>query len=159
LFARPFRAAYLCFETDGVIADIVDPLYPGSFASLELGAKPLGVVLPALHSLLRSSQTAPGDPSRPLFDAAHLIEHISPFRLAWLQGAEVSLAALDRAVDARQNAYFSKHINPGDIFTKMNELYSEFSPDSKPNRLAALSDIAQQQATALYNAYMADTRP
>ena len=112
------------------------------------------------YALLGSMPTVPGppaDPSRLLYDFLKIQSFVSPFTLASLR-AEPAKAALDKAINARQNAYFAKYGNTDAIIDETSNLYSPAVPDSKINRLAILSALANDQATALNNAYTSDGR-
>jgi biotin carboxyl carrier protein len=101
------------------------------------------------------------DPSRLAFDSQGILNEVQNSTLASLR-AEPTKAVLDKAVNARQNAYFAKYANKGAIIAKMNEYYSavdpSINPNTKLNRLAILAWLAQQQNDALNDAYTEDQR-
>jgi hypothetical protein len=110
---------------------------------------------------LTISTTVPGaiasgaDPSRLLYDFPQIRAFVAPFTLATLR-AEPRKAALNKAINARQNAYFAKYGNlqgPHGIIKRMNEYYSPTITGSKPIRLDTLSSLAQLQADQLHAAY------
>jgi len=72
--------------------------------------------------------------------------------------SEPRKAALNKAINARQNAYFGKYANAPGVITLMNQFYSPAVAGSKPNRLVTLSSLASLQATQLNTAYTSDGR-
>ncbi|HET8522004.1 MAG TPA: HlyD family efflux transporter periplasmic adaptor subunit [Thermomicrobiales bacterium] len=145
--AQPFQASYLCFEVGGIL----DRLY------VDLGDVPKDIPFEKLCDPLRSAPVASGDPSRLQFDAAGIVGLAKPFATATLR-SELSKAALDTAINTRQNIYFSKHANASAVISTIAGSYSRTSPASKPNFLDILDDIAGQQFSALSDAYMEDDR-
>src|SRR5206468_7305203 len=103
------------------------------------------------------SGTVAGDPSRLLCDSNRVMQIAQQFSLATLRN-EDRKAFLDKAVNTRQNIYFSKHANSASVISTIRGNYSRTSPASNPNLLEILSNIAQQQATALQDAYTEDDR-
>jgi biotin carboxyl carrier protein len=149
--AQPIRGSYICFEVGGIL----DRLYVDLGVDLRLGAK--DITFEKLCDPLRSSKVAPGDPSRLQFDATRVVNRAMPFALAKLRN-EMSKCALDTAINTRQNLYFSKYANSSSVISTIRASYSRTSPASKPNLLTSLGDIAEQQFTALSDAYMEDDR-
>ncbi|MBP6733641.1 MAG: HlyD family secretion protein [Chromatiaceae bacterium] len=145
--AHPFQASYLCFEVGGIL----DQLY------VDLGVAAKDIHFEKLCDPLRSSPVTPGDPSRLQFDAAGIVNLANPFAMATLR-SEMSKAALDTAINTRQNIYFSKYAESSKVISTIKGFYSRTSPASKPNLLEILNDIAQNQASALQEAYMEDDR-
>jgi hypothetical protein len=73
--------------------------------------------------------------------------------------AEPAKALLDKAVNARENAFFAKYVNSDAVITLWSRLYDVFpTADSKLGRLATLQSLAQEQSDALSAAYIADGR-
>ncbi|HEY1892391.1 MAG TPA: HlyD family efflux transporter periplasmic adaptor subunit [Steroidobacteraceae bacterium] len=147
LTVRPLQASHLCFEVDGILGE--------SYA--QLGAPVTGFDFPALYNALSKSPTISGDPSRLRFDATAIHDGVKSYTLLTLR-AEAGKATLNKAVGSRQNSYFAKYGNATDIIAKMNTFYSPAVFNSKPNRLAILSSLADDQATALRSAYISDGR-
>jgi hypothetical protein len=146
LSARPSKASLLCFEVGGVLgqlgAQLKDTVTPFDFTTFYAG---LGA-------------TAVGDASLLVFDSAGILAAptVSASTLATLR-AEPRKAALDRAVNLRQNAFFAKYASVPAIVTMANNLYGA-NTSAKPARLLNLSTLAQQQADQLAAAYTADGR-
>jgi biotin carboxyl carrier protein len=145
LSARPSQASHLCFEVDGIL---------GALSTI-LGANVSAFDFTGFYATLASHPTKTGDLSRLLYDAAQMQTFVSQSTLAALR-SEPRKAVLDKAVNARQNAYFAKYGSATAIITQMNKFYSTSSTLSKPNRLAKLSDLANEQANKLNAAYQPD---
>jgi hypothetical protein len=101
--------------------------------------------------------TIASDPSRLKCDSDGIMLFGKQFFLASLRN-EDRKASLNSAVNTRQNIYFSKHANSASVISTIKGGYSRTSPASNPNLLEILSDIAQQQATDLQEAYTEDDR-
>lgn len=146
LSARPSKASLLCFEMGGVLEQLGpqlgDTVTPFDFTTFYAG---LGA-------------TAVGDASLLVFNSAGILAApaVAASTLAALR-AEPRKAALDRAVNLRQNAFFAKYANVPTIVTTAVNLYGA-GPNAKPARLQNLSTLAQQQADQLAAAYTADGR-
>jgi hypothetical protein len=147
LHVRPYQASHLCFEVDGIL----------EISNAQLGAAATAFDFPAFYAALGAMPTVSGDPSRLQYDFPAIDAAVAPTALAALR-AEPSKAALNSAVNVRQNAYFAKYGNSAAIIALMNEYYSPSVAESKPNRLAILTAIANDQFTELKNAYTADAR-
>ena len=145
--AQPSQSAFLCFEVGGIL----DWLHVG------LGATVSDIPFEKLSSQIRNDPTDPADPSRLQFDAARIMALSSPYAVASLR-CEMNKAALDSAINTRQNIYFSKYANAPLVISTIRGSYSRTSPASKPNLLGILDDIAQEQASALQEAYVEDER-
>lgn len=103
------------------------------------------------------------DPSRLQYDFPAIQSFVSPFTLATLR-TEPRKAALNKAINTRQNAFFAKYANKDAIIAKANQDYfnpGDLIPPGTPNpvsksaRLATLSDTNESMWTALSNAYKA----
>lgn len=147
LRARPVQASHLCFETDGILEEL----------KTDLGKPAAPFDFPAFYAILGSAPTVPGDPSRLRYDFLAIQAFTASHTLASLR-AEPAKAALDKAVNARQNAFFAKYADIPALVARINAWYSPGTPNSKPNRLAVLSALANDQANALKAAYTADQR-
>jgi hypothetical protein len=167
LVAHPVQVSHLCFAADGILEE----------TTVELGAAiaPGASLAPFDFRLFYHRLTSPGAPpgvlpggiptvppdhSRPLYDAAKLEAYVARFRLASLR-AEPARAALAQALSARQNAFYAKYGNAADIIAVTKQSYDVTlggAKTSKPDRLAKLIKLAQQQANALEAAYAGDGR-
>jgi len=78
--------------------------------------------------------------------------------------AESTKAMLNKAVNARENAFYAKFANQNKIISVMKELYQasaepqQPSTGSKPDMLATLSNLSQNQTDTLAGAYAATQR-
>lgn len=147
MVAQPVRASYLCFEVGGIL----------DTRPAQLGATVAEISYRKLTDLVRSAGTAAGDLSRLAGDGNGVAQVVKQFALATLRN-EDRKAALDSAINTRQNVYFSKFANAPSVISTIRAFYSRTSPTSKPNRVEMLSDIAQQQAMDLQEAYTEDDR-
>lgn len=147
LRVRPLHAAHLCFEVDGILGQ----------SSAQLGATVSAFDFPAFYAILGSAPTIAGDPSRLRYDFLDIQAAANPFALASLR-AEPRKAALNKAINARQNAYFAKYGNAPSVISQINQYYSPSVNGSKPQRLAVLAGIADNQWNQLKSAYIGDSR-
>jgi hypothetical protein len=147
LQVRPFQVTHLCFEADGVL----------ELSNAQLGNAAAAFDFPAFYAMLGAMPTVSGDVSRLLYDFPAIDGVVAPFTLAALR-TEPRKAALNTAINARQNAYLAKYANAPQIISMMNSFYSPSVAQSKPNRLAVLSAIATDQFNELKAAYTADGR-
>jgi hypothetical protein len=145
MHVRPFQVSHLCFEVDGIIGE----------SDTHLGATVAPFDFAAFYTALSSAPTVSGDLSRLLYDPAKIRAFVGPSALVALR-AEAGKAALTNAINARQNAYFSKYGNAAAIINTTNQFYSPGVAGSKPDRLATLSKLSDQQANALQAAYLND---
>jgi hypothetical protein len=170
LSVMPYQVSHLCFEVDGIVeisnvhlGDVIKPLFsppPGPWAfdfpafyailgTLTLAPPPSGLLgLP----------TVPGDFSRLLYDFLQIEAFVAPSALVALRKESLK-AALNKAIGARQNAYFSKYAKAEVIVSEMNQLFSPTWPgpvQSKPQLLQNLVAISNQQWQGLSAAYKAD---
>jgi biotin carboxyl carrier protein len=146
LSVRPFQVSHLCFEVGGIL----------EASPAQLGASVEAFDLPGLYATMGAAPTVSGDLSRLLFDPLQIQAAVGPFALASLR-AEPCKAALKSAINARQNAYFSKYANAPAIIAQIQQFYGDII-GSKSERLATLSFLAQQQFNALGSAYQQDGR-
>jgi hypothetical protein len=151
MHVRPYQAAHLCFEVDGIL----------EVSTAQLGATAAAFDFPAFYAILGAMPTVAGDASRLEYDFPVIDAAAAPFALAALR-KEPRKAALNSAINSRQNAYFAKYANigpgPGSIIDMMNNYYSPTVVGSKPIRLAVLSAIANDQFNELKAAYTSDGR-
>jgi hypothetical protein len=147
LGVRPLEASHLCFEANGILGT----------SHAHLGAVVKAFSYETLYATVSAFPTKPGDHSRLLYDVANLESELNPFLLATLRG-EPAKAALAKAINGRQNAYFAKYANATEIIDLMNDYYSPKSTTGKPHRLGALSVLAEKQAAELKHAYTTTSR-
>jgi hypothetical protein len=147
LRVRPLHAAHLCFEVDGILVQ----------SNAELGGTATAFNFPTFYEILNTVPTAAGDPSRLLFDFQEIQTFAKPYALAALR-AEPRKAALNKAINARQNVYFAKYGNAPSVIAQINQYYSPSVIGSKPQRLANLAGIADSQWNLLKSAYVNDSR-
>lgn len=146
LNARPWKVSQLCFEVGGILeqfpAQLGDTVTPFDFTAFYAGL----------------SATVGGDPSLLEFNSQGILSApgVAASLLATLR-AEPRKAALDKAVNGRQNAFFSKYGNSAAIVTVASTLYGP-GATAKPQRLQNLANLAQQQADQLDAAYNTDGR-
>jgi biotin carboxyl carrier protein len=161
LSVRPLQVSHLCFEIDGIIE--------ASANNAQLGATAPAFDFPAFYAILASLPTpagnamggslptAPADPSLLLYNAPEIEAAIAQFALVALR-KEGRKAALNKAINARQNAYYAKYGHASAIVTQINDSYSLSTIGSKPYRLQVLSGIATDQWNLLKGAYTGDHR-
>lgn len=145
--SRPRRVSQLCFETEGILGQLHlwlgDVVEPFDFA--------------AFYAMLGSMPTFPANPSRLLFNFPQIQEYIGKAAIAELR-AEPLKAALNAAINARQNTYFAKHANAPAIIDRMRKSYDPGVQNSKANRLEVLTSLAEEHWKALREAYIEDKR-
>lgn len=146
LSSRPYKATQLCFEVGGIVEQI----------GATLGSKVTAFNFTAFYSGLGA--TTLGDASLLKFNSDGILTSapVTASILASLR-AEGRAAALDRAVDLRQNSYYSRYGNIAVIVTTAQGYYGG-GATAKPARLANLAALSQAQATQLETAYTADSR-
>jgi hypothetical protein len=161
LSVRPLQVSHLCFSVDGILGDAI--LSSSGEPVASLGAPVSAFPFDAFYSTLASAPPAPAPPdkSRLLYDWLALQSYTKPYALATLR-AEGRKLALQKAINARQNAFYAKYgSNQAGIIQQMLESYSPLKdaqnkpvyPDSKPNRLANLSTLATNQWNSLNGKY------
>lgn len=158
--ARPWKVSQLCFEVGGILDQI----------NAQLGATVTAFPFATFYGGLNA--TASGDPSLLLFNAEGILSapSITASLLANLR-AQSRRAVLDKAVNARQNAFYARNspANIAAIASTANNLYgggsapvpappSVTNPQTKPQWLQELAYLAGQQASVLEAAYTADGR-
>jgi biotin carboxyl carrier protein len=147
LGGQPSQVSHLCFETGGILGE----------RRVELGAPVKAFDFAAFYALLGSIPTIPGHPARLLYDFLQIQAAAAPFTLASLR-AEGSKATVNKAINARANAFYAKYANGPAIIARIVQDYSPSNGDSKPARLARLSDLANLQRDQLSEAYATDSR-
>lgn len=147
LRVRPSQWAHLSFNGAGIIES--------SSAQLGLSVTPFDY--PTFCSNLGT--TTVGDPSRLQYDSSGIDGDpgLTASTLCRLRG-ESAKAVLDKAVNGRQNVFFSKYANQPAVIAQTKTFYDPGTLNSKPQRLTTLGTISQNQADSLYAAYVADGR-
>jgi hypothetical protein len=154
LKVAPSQSAILAFEVSGILGDVSD-ITGGPQTSL--GQQAVYFDFETFYANLGS--TVPLSPSRLAYDSAGIAADAAVTASALMAlRAEPRKALLDKAVGARQNAYFQKYQNQAAIIAKQQLFYDPANPDSKYSRLGKLSTLAQNQADALHTAYTKDGR-
>jgi hypothetical protein len=147
LSVRPSQASQLCFEVGGILGE----------SNAQLGAQAVAFDFAAFYAILGSIPTIPGHPARLLYDFLEIQAFVKPFTLVALR-AETGKAALNKAINARANAYYAKYANAPAIISRMNDFYSPLITGSKPVRLEILGSLSQNQMEQLSEAYRSDSR-
>jgi biotin carboxyl carrier protein len=145
LSIRPFQVSHLSFEVGGILEVV----------PAQLGAKVSAFDFPAFYAILGAVPTVAGDPSRLLYNFLQIDAVAAPFALAALR-KEARKAALNNAINARQNAFFAKYANAPAVIIQMNQAYSPSITGSKTQRLEVLTALATDQWNQLKAAYIAD---
>ncbi|HTV91511.1 MAG TPA: HlyD family secretion protein [Verrucomicrobiae bacterium] len=144
---RPAQAALLSFETDGIVGE----------SNVQLGASVTKFDFTTFYANLGNAVS--GTPSRLSYDSTGILSDPSiNASLLYALRAESKRAVLDKAVANRQNAYYAKYQNAAAVISMTKQSYDPTVSGSKPQRLAALANISQQQANDLNAAYTADSR-
>lgn len=147
LRVRPSQASELALDASGIVGEW----------NVTLGASVTAFDFATFYSTL--GLTVVGLPAQLQFDSQgiHNAPAVAASNLLALR-AESLKAVLDTAVAGRANAYYAKYGNLAAIIAQMQQSYSPTTTDSKPQLLADLSALAQQQASLLQTAYTADGR-
>jgi len=147
LSVRPSQVSHLCFEVGGILGELY----------AELGDSVTAFDFKAFYAILGSMPTVGSAPSRLIFDFLEIQAFAHSYTLAALR-AESSKAALNSAINARQNAFLAKYGNISAIVSKMQSFYTPTNAGSKFARLSNLSSISENQKDQLQSAYSADSR-
>src|SRR3954447_18834664 len=147
LHVRAAQVSHLCFETGGVLGEL----------HAELGAQAPRFDFAKFYATLGSMPAVPGHPARLIYDFPEIDAFVQKFVLATLR-AETSRTALNRAVNARANAFYAKYADAPAVISRMHEMYSPTITGSKPNRLDILASLSEQQMLMLRDAYLTDKR-
>jgi len=150
LTVRPFQVSHLCFEVGGILGR--------SFA--ELGTKVSAFDFDHLYKVFRDANNAFAvDPGRLEFDSDRIDALITtpvaggPAPALAALRAEPVKAALNKAINARTNAFITKYKNAAGIIAAMRIVLP-----SKTERISRLSAHIQTRTDALMVAYEADNR-
>jgi hypothetical protein len=146
LRARPWKVSQLCFEVGGILGQM----------GATLGSTVTAFNFTSFYAGL--STTAPGDGSLLAFNSSGILgaAPVTASILATLR-AEPRAGALDKAVEARQNAFYSRYGNIPAVVTQAQGAYGP-SATAKPARLSQLASLAQTQGDLLAAAYTTDGR-
>jgi biotin carboxyl carrier protein len=147
LRVRPLQAAHLAFEVDGILGE----------SDTKLGTGVPAFDFSAFYAILGAMPTVPSHPARLLYDFLQIQTSAKPFALAALR-AEPRKAALSKAINLRANAYYGKYANAPAIISQMNQYFSPSVVGSKPQRLAVLASISENNWNLLKAAYTSDNR-
>lgn len=147
LRVRPSQWANLCFEVGGVVES----------SGAQLGDAVTQFDFTTFYGKLGT--TVLGNAARLQYDSAAIQTDptVAASMLCALR-AEPTKAVLDKAVASRENSYYGKYANQVAVIAQTRAFYSAANAGSKPQRLATLSTISQNQADLLYAAYFADGR-
>jgi len=141
LKARPRQVSNLCFEVGGILGDL----------TAQIGMSVVGCDFTSVYGTLSSSYYV-GDPSLLYYGPDEIHNLVSLGQMASLR-AEGAKIALNKAINARQNAYFSKYGSIDQIVTQTQAAYGPETNDSKTYRLGQLQQLAESQVGALKTAY------
>lgn len=180
LTASPSVWADLSFETGGIIAEssvkLGESVNAFDFSSLNqaLGVatetrfqpgRPVGGIKASEPELRVGQVAAAGqhvvgqfvpDPAD-LYDSADLTQSVGGSELMSLR-AEGIKAVLDKACALRANLWYAKYGNEAQIIDQIEQYYSTANNNSKPELLASLAQLAEQQRNDLTNQYQTDGR-
>jgi hypothetical protein len=150
LRVRPLQVAHLCFEVNGILG----------LSNVQLGSPVKAFDFEDFYANLGQTVPGPnGDNSRLVYDAFGIQNDLSVAESTLVAlRAESSKAVLDRAVNARQNAYYAKYLNAAGIIQLMRTNYSFGAENSKSFRLQLLAAISAAQDNMLRGAYNGDGR-
>jgi biotin carboxyl carrier protein len=146
-YIRAQSSANLCFEADGILGQ----------SALALGSNVHAFDFVGFHHELSNLPTWSPDESRLLYDSGGILNRANAFQLAALR-SDVVKATLQKALIARQNAYLTKYSHGVEIVERTKSAYSPLTTGSKPQRLARLAALSDEQARLLAEAYSTDDR-
>lgn len=161
LRARASQISHLCFPVPGIIENVrlfVPRLvFIGeTFRPIQLGDSVTLFDFVKFYADLNKPLS--GDPSRLIYDSSGILNdpRVQASLLMTLR-AEPTAAILDKAINARQNAYYAKYANQQQIISVIHSLYTPTSTPSatisKPDALGSLYGVAQSQMHDLLSAY------
>jgi biotin carboxyl carrier protein len=145
--ARPAEAANLAVEADGIV----------EARTVQLGDSVTSFDFAGFYPILGS--TIAGSPGQLGFTSQGIRNYgpIAASALLTLR-AESLKAALDKAILARENAFYTKYGSAAAIAAKTVSSYSNLSAGSKPQLLSWLSQLSTQRDDLLQTAYLRDGR-
>jgi hypothetical protein len=184
LKSRPYQVSHLCFPVHGIIEDLRQlptgfrheagkPIPVGS-RSLQLGDSLPKFDFVSFYAGLRQT-TSQADPSLLTYNSSGILSDlkVQTSLLMKLRGESIG-AALDKAIAARQNAFYAKYAaaTQSNIIAVMQQFFKAsnipgaplltttqpgyrppFVNMSKPDMLAHLSNVTQTQDLMLQGAY------
>jgi hypothetical protein len=170
LKARASQMSHLCFPTSGVVEALGTVVTRIGVGGPKGGGFPLSVPIQlgdpvTLFDFVKfykglsttSSEVPTG--SRLSYDSKGILDDPSvQASLLMTLRAESTAAVLDKAINARQNAFFAKYVNQGQIISAMQNFYNPTLPlptaiTSKPDALNTLYSTANNQMIQLLIAY------
>jgi HlyD family secretion protein len=147
--ALPWQASLLSFEIGGILETL----------NVKLGDAVAEFGFTAFYGGLGATNA--GDASRLTYDSQGILSALDgpPQNILAAVRAEARGAVLDRLVNARQNAWFSKY-GPAQITNIVSAATTFYGsgPSANPAMLQSLSGLAQTQAAQLAAAYLATGR-
>jgi HlyD family secretion protein len=174
LKARSYQISHLCFPVHGIVeslgqvAHFRQPIRGGpieTFAPIQLGDQVTPFDFTKFYVGL--STTSKADPSLLIYNSLGILNDLNVQNsLLMTLRAEPMAAVLDKAINARQNAYYAKYANlsgPHGIISVMQQLYKATTPPvsfrSKLDALAQLSTLSGIQYNDLESAYNVQPLP
>jgi multidrug efflux pump subunit AcrA (membrane-fusion protein) len=147
LTARPAETADLALESDGVVEARL----------AHLGDRVTAFDFAAFYAIL--GQTRAGSPGQLTFTSEGIRSYpsVASAALLTLRGESLK-SVLDKAILARENAFYTKYEHATAIVAKAMSSYSPQVADSKPRLLGTLSTLARKRDNALQAAYLRDGR-
>jgi hypothetical protein len=163
LKTRASQVSHLCFPVHGIVENLgqirlpirITPNSPG-FRSITLGDAVTQFDFTTFYAGL--SEPSKGNVSRLLYNSSAILNDpkVRASLLVTLR-AEPVAAALDKAINTRQNAYYAKYANQSQIISVMQNFYTATNPPltlfSKPDALVTLRGVAESQMDDLMTAY------
>jgi biotin carboxyl carrier protein len=145
--ARPAEVSDLATEVDGIV----------EARTAQLGDSVTAFDFAGFYAILGS--TTAGSPAQLGFTSQEIRNYgpVASSALLTLR-AESLKAALDKAILARENAFYTKYGSSAAIVAKAMSSYSNLSAGSKPQLLSWLSQLSQQRDDLLQMAYLRDGR-
>jgi len=172
LKARAYQISHLCFPAPGIV-DLMGRFSKRPFTPyghpqtatipIKLGDRVTQFDFTIFYEGL--SKTSATDPSRLSYDSSGILnDGRVQASLLMTQRAAPTAAVLDKAINVRQNAYYSKYSNQDLMIRIMQDYYSATSNPpvaiiSKPDALFQLLGLAQAQMSDLLSAYSRGSLP
>jgi hypothetical protein len=161
LKTRAFQVSHLCFPTPGIVEDVGKVIVPDNrrlvSRPIHLGDTVTPFDFDGFYAGLGATSKA--DKSSLTYDSSG-IKNDSSVQASLLMTlrAESTAAVLDKAVNARQNAYYAKYAHVETIISVLKNFYTPTASKptatmSKPDALARLYSAALQQQDDLSSAY------
>jgi hypothetical protein len=161
LKARSSQISHLCFPSAGIIESLRQVALPRKgHRPLQLGDSVTQFDFSNFYAGL--SQTSSSDASLLTYNSSGILNDskVQASLLMTLR-AESTAAALDKAINARQNAYYAKYANQQEIINVMQQIYNTTSAanalsniGSPGNSLSTLLQLAETKQQDLNFAYV-----